>query len=123
MAIYALQNSIYKPAMRAILSITNAVNALVTTTVDGVIAANHNYITGTIVRLDIPPGFGMTQANQLYAPITVVSPIAYTIEIDTTHFDAFAIPIYYPYSYQQAQSVPIGEINSLLTAAVQNVLR
>lgn len=122
MAIYAIAYPVYQPAMRAILTITNAFPALVTTTIDGVVPADHDYITGTIVRLDIPPGFGMTQANQLFAPITVVSPTTFTIEINTTNFDAFTTPVNWPESFQKAQSLPIGEINSILTAAVQNVL-
>lgn len=122
MAIFALQNPVYEPAMRVILSITNAFPALVTTTIDGVVPANHDYITGTIARLDIPTGFGMTQANQLFGSITVVSPTTFTINIDTRPFDVFAMPVNWPYSQQKAQVVPIGEDNSILTAAVQNVL-
>lgn len=122
MAIYALARPVYKPAMRVILSITNAFPALVTTTINGVTPANHGYITGTIVRLDIPTGFGMTQANQLSGAITVVSPTTFTVDIDTTLFDIFAAPANWPYSQQKAQVVPFAEINSILTAAVKNVL-
>lgn len=122
MSIYALANPVYKPAMRVILTITNATNALVTTTYDGVVPAPHNYINGTIVRLDIPTGFGMTQANQLTGTVTVVSPTTFTVDIDTTHFDAFVTPSKFPYSFQKAQVVAIGEINSILDAAVKNVL-
>ncbi len=122
MSIYAIRNPVYKPAMRVIIAITNARNALVTTSIDGVTPADHKYITGTIVRLDIPVGFGMTQANKLFGPITVVSPTTFTIDIDTTFFDAFVIPTQYPYSYQNAQSVPFGELNDMLTASTVNVL-
>lgn len=122
MSIYALQNSIYKPAMRVVIAITNAFPAQVTTSIDGIVAAPHNYIDGTIVRIDIPTGYGMTQINQLFGPIIVNSPTTFLIDIDTTHFDVFAAPPLWPNSFQKAQCVPIGEINSILTAAVQNVL-
>ncbi len=122
MSIYALRFPVYRPAMRVLLTITNAFPALVTTTLDGVVPAAHGYITGTIVRIDIPTGFGMTQANQLTGTITVVSPTTFTVTIDTTHFDTFITPTLWPNSYQRAQVIPIGEDNSILTAAVQNVL-
>lgn len=116
MAILATQNPVYKPAMRIIDSITNANPAVVTTTFD------HNYITGTICRLNIPPGYGMVQANGLYGSITVLSDTTFSIDIDTSYFDVFSAPGSYPQSYQSAQVTPIGEDNDMLTAAVQNVL-
>lgn len=114
--ISAYQFPVFKPAMRIISAITNGFPATVTTTFD------HGYISGTIVRLDIPPGFGMVQANQQFGPITVTGNTTFTIPIDTTFYDAFAAPSTFPENYQQAQCVPIGENNDILTAAVQNVL-
>lgn len=129
MSIFALSSPTYAPAMRGIFSITNAANALITTALETVplvggvlVPGNHGYISGTIVRLDIPPNFGMTQANQLFGTITVVSPTTFTITIDTTTFDPYVIPVVWPYSQQLGQCVPIGEDNSMLTAAVQNIL-
>ena len=122
MAIYAIQNPVYQPAMRVILSITNSFPAVVVTSVDGVVPADHDYITGTIVRLDIPTGFGMTQADQLTGTIEVLSLTSFAIDIDTTLFDVFAMPAAWPFSQQQAQVVPIGEINEILTASTVNVL-
>jgi hypothetical protein len=113
---FAFKNPIYQPAMRLISSITNANPAVVATTF------NHLYITGTIVRLDIPFACGMQQANQLTGAINVLSPTTFSISIDTTQMDTFSIPMV---SYQintAAQVVPIGEINDILTAAVQNTL-
>ncbi len=122
MSIYALPRPVYRPAMRVLLSITNSFPALVTTSIDGVTPAANGYISGTIVRLDIPDGFGMTQANQKFGTITVVTPSTFTIDIDTTPFDVFVTPSLWPQSYQRAQVVPFAEVNELLTAAVQNVL-
>lgn len=116
MSILATQYPVYQPAMRIIDSITNGYPAVVTTTFD------HQYLTGTIIRLVIPEGFGMVQANQLFGEIVVTGDTTYTIDIDTTFFDVFVIPATFPESYQSAQCVPIGENNDTLLAAVQNVL-
>ena len=116
MAILAVQNPTYKPSMRIISAITNANPAVVTTTFD------HNYISGTICRLIIPAGYGILQANELFGEITVTGSDTFTINIDTSTFGAYTTPVTFPESYQYAQVVPIGENNSILTAAVQNVL-
>jgi hypothetical protein len=113
MPILAFQHPIFQPAMRIIAAITNANPASVTTTFA------HQYITLTIVRLDIPIGFGMTQANQLFGTIIVTSPTTFTINIDTTQFDVFVVPAG---TEQYAQVVPIGEDSSTLKAATLNVL-
>lgn len=117
MAILALQFPVFQPAMRVIASITNAFPLVVTTTFA------HQYKTGTIVRLDIPKADGMQQANLLYAPITVTGATTFTMPIDSTNFDAFSIPMgVSPHINTNALVVPIGEVSSMLTAAVQNVL-
>lgn len=83
MSILADQNPVFQRAMRVISSITNDYPAVVTTTFA------HQYLTGLIVRLNIPKGYGMTQANQLYGPIIVTGDSTFTIDIDTTYFDPF----------------------------------
>lgn len=113
MVIFPFEKPVFQPAMRAIAAITNSNPAIVTTTI------NHLYITGTIVRLDIPPLAGMQQANQQFGPIVVTGPTTFTIGIDTTYYDVFT-PLLSP--LQQAQAVPIAENSDILTAAVQNVL-
>lgn len=120
---YAVQFPTFQRAMRNILTITQDENALVTTTLDGINPGNHQYSTGLIVRLYIPKGFGMTQANELSGPITVVNDTQFTIPINTTNFDPFVVPDYQPGAFgTPAQVVPIGEVNSILTQATQNVL-
>lgn len=86
MSILADPNPVFQRAMRIISDITRSNPAVVTTTF------NHQYQTGMIVRLLIPAGYGMTQANQLYAPIVVTGDMTFTIDIDTTSFDRFASP-------------------------------
>lgn len=113
----AVMNPTFQPSMRIITAITNSNPAIVTTSFP------HNYKTGTIVRLDIPPADGMQQADQFFGPIIVLSSTTFSVPLDTTMFDVFAIPgSPPPYINTCAQAVPIGEVNEILTAAVQNVL-
>lgn len=116
MSILAIQNPVFKPAMRIISNITNATQAEVTTTFA------HGYITGIILRLNIPPGYGMIQANHLYSDITVTGTTTFTINLDTTHFPPFTTPVTEPDNLQYPQCVPFGEINSTLLASYKNVL-
>jgi hypothetical protein len=103
--------------MRLISAITNANPATITTTFD------NQYKTGLIVRLDLPPAVGMQQANGLTGTITVISPTTFTVNIDTTNFDVFAIPMSPPpHANTCAQVVPIGEVNEILYLATRNVL-
>ena len=114
---YANPNPPFQPAMRLIAAISQSFPMTVTTTFA------HQYIDGTIVRLDIPPADGMQQADQQTGSILVTSPTTFTMPIDSTSFDAFAIPG----SPSQAENicamvVPIGEVNETLQAATVNVL-
>ena len=114
---YSFRFPVYKPAMRVIAGITQAPIATVTTTVD------HGYLVGTIVRLDIAQTGGMLQANQKTGTIlTVPTTTTFTININTTNYDAFSVPSVWPPPYNDSQVVPIGEDNSILTAAVVNAL-
>jgi hypothetical protein len=122
MPIYALPYPIYQPAMRVILSITNSFPAIVVTSIDGINPADNDYISGMIVRLDIPKGYGMNQAHNRKGTITVINPTTFSIDIDTTLFDIFVVPTSWPLSYQKAQVVPVGEVNDMLTAATRNIL-
>lgn len=113
---------VFQRAMRIITNITNGFPALVTTSFD------HQYAVGDIVRLDIPSFFGMPQANQLAGTIlTIPTANSFTVTIDTTFFDTFAVPSHTApgvkgFGYQYAQVVPFAEINSNLGGATQNIL-
>lgn len=113
MAGIALQTPVYQPAMRIITNITQANPAVVTT------SFAHNYMNELIVRLNIPNGWGMDQANQLFGDIVVLSPTTFAVNIDTTQFYAFVTPSS-PQQYPQV--VPFGEDNDTLINAVMNVL-
>ena len=112
---YANPFPIFQRAMRIVTSITQANPAHVTTSVA------HQYMTGLIVRFVIPLPFGMPQINEMIGTITVDSPTTFFVNIDTTHFYPLVIPMPYP-SIGSPQVIPIGEDNSILTEATQNVL-
>ena len=117
MANEAVQYPTFQPAMRVITAITNDVNALVTT------SFAHQYQTGLIIRFLIPPNFGMEGLNQLKGIVTVVNDTQFTVDIDTNNFDPFVIPAVFPgRNATSAQSIPVGEVNELLTESTQNVL-
>jgi hypothetical protein len=114
---YAQMNPVFQPAMRIIAAITNSYPATVTTTFA------HQYKSGTIVRLDIPPADGMQQISGQTFPILVTGSTTFTIPIDTTNFDVFAIPAMpSPHVNTCAMVVPVGEVSSTLLAATINVL-
>lgn len=113
----AFPSPTYQPAMRLISTITQAENAVVTTTFA------HDYIDGEIVRMIIPRGFGMRQLDKKTAPITVLSDTTFSIPIDTREFDAYSTPSSSPNDKQCAQVIPIGEIASQIDGATKNVLR
>ena len=98
MTVLAQQFPVYQPAMRIIASITNAFPAVVTTTFA------HQYVTGTVVRINIPPGFGMQQINQQTAQITVTGSTTFSLPINTTSFDIFAASSSFPDDKQYADS-------------------
>ena len=131
---------VYAPQVCNITSVSNANPAVVTTgdvTYPGGIATItpfvNEYLSGTIIRLVIPPGFGMSlpsqaQVNVLTGEITVIDDHTFSINIDTPLFQPFILPA--PITLfdgsmllaQNAQAVPFSEDPGMLTAAVQNVL-
>ena len=120
---FAQQNPVYFPAVRDVLSITNAFPAVVTTTYDGVNPGNHGYQTGVILRMNIPEFFGMQALNKRVSSIMVLSPSTFSINIDTTGLDPFVIPPAQPgHAYTAAQVTPIGETSDILTMSFVNQL-
>ena len=116
MAIQAYPFPVFQPAMRVISSITNGFPAVVTTTFD------HQYISGTVMRLYVPVGYGMVQANQLTGEIVVTGTTTFAIGIDSTLFNPFTTPSTFPENTQYPQCVPFAENSATLKAATQNVL-
>jgi hypothetical protein len=114
---YANTSPSFRPAYRGITAITQANLAEVTT------SADHGYTTGLIVRLIIPPACGMPQADKMTGRITVTGTTTFTIDIDTSLFYPFAIPVpTSPHINVCPLVIPIGEDNNMLSEAERNVL-
>lgn len=110
----AIEHPQFQPAMRIITAVTNGFPCIVTT------SFAHNYLTGLVVRLDIPENYGMVQANQLFAPITYIDAVTFSMPIDTTYFDPFVVPLPGVIS-TLAQAVPMAEVAAELYQAVRDV--
>ena len=108
-----LANTMFVPARKIITEITNAFPARVTTSTD------HDYLSGEIIRIQVPLSHGMRQINQQYAPITVINNVSFYIAIDARSYEPFVIPMD---QQQFAQTTAIGEINELLDGALHNSL-
>lgn len=120
---FAVQQPTFQRAMRNILTISQDQQAVITTTFDGINPGAHDYLTGLIVRLVIPSGFGMQALNQFQGPITVINDTQFTMNIDTTALDPFVVPPYQPgFHGTPAQVVPTGEVSSIVYQAIKNVL-
>ncbi len=116
MSIQAQRFPVFKPSMRIVTAITNGLPASVTT------SFAHGYASGLIVRIVVPLGYGMQEINDLFGPIVVTGLTTFDIDIDTTNFNDFSVPVTSPADLQYAQAVPFGEINSSVYQATQNVL-
>lgn len=113
MSIQAQTFPVFQPAMRIITNITNGFPAIVTT------SFAHQYTTGLIIRLILPPGYGMTQANQQFSDITIIDSLNFSINLDTRLYYPFTVP---GSPTQYAQAIPTGEVNSTVYLATKNVL-
>jgi len=114
---FSNSSPVFKPAMRVISAMTNDNPMQVTTTID------HGYSSGIIVRILIPLANGMFQANGSTGEITVTGATTFTLPIDSSAFDVFAVPaLPDPHDFTCAQVVPIGENNGMLSEATRNVI-
>ena len=84
------------------------------------VSTNHGMAIGGRVRIVVPAGFGMTQANGLLATITAVGVNTITTDIDTTAFTAFAFPLVAGFPATFAQVVPVGEVATILSQSSTN---
>ena len=120
---YSLATPIYQPAQRDILTITQGNPTTITTTYDGTDAQAHDYLSGLIVRLVVPLGYGIQQLNGYLGPINVINTTQFTVNIDSTQFDPFVVPSYQPgFNGTPPQVIPVGEVGQNVAQAVRNVL-
>lgn len=97
----------YTPAVNDLEAVTQTNPALVTTVED------HNYVVNQEVQFFIPPDWGMRQLDKLKGIVlSIPSPKTFTVNINTSSFDAFIVPS--PPSYvviSPAQVTGIGDYN------------
>ena len=118
-----IQNPTFMPAIRDILSITQANPAVITTTFDGTNPGDNGYLSGLIVRLNIPLNFGMQALNEQIFTITVLSSSTFSIPLDTTSLEPFSVPSIQPgFNYTPAQVTPVGEVTAQLNQSFRNTL-
>lgn len=107
--------STWTPISQIITNVTQANPGVVTT------AQPHAYFDGLYVRIDMyskPNLFGMTQLSGNVYLITVLTDTTFSIDEDTTNFDAFVAAT----NPQSAQVVPVGEVATTLDNAEKNTL-
>lgn len=102
-------NPLYYPSRRTIANITQAANAVVTTTVA------HTYKVGQQVTFRVNADFGMTQINYLVGNITAVTTYTFTTDINSTAFSAF-VWANFPAADTYPQVLPVGEDTALALA-------
>lgn len=72
----------------------------------------NTYIVGMLTTLTVPPQYGMFQANELTGEIIRISGTNFTLNINASGFDAFAIPpVSYPPPSRPASLAPAGSRN------------
>ena len=86
-----LEGVIITPSSLEITAITQSNPMVLTVSVNPVTASN-TYFAGQYVKLTIPFGYGMQQANGLVAKITDVTGSNITLNVDSRNFDAFSEP-------------------------------
>lgn len=98
----------YYPRRRFVTKITQATQAVVT------LSVTHGYTVGQLVRFVVPSAYGMVEMDGLQGEITAINTTTtsgntVTVNIDSSGFTAFALPLTAAYPFTQAQMVPIGE--------------
>ena len=113
--VYPILNPIFQPAMRLIEDVILGPTTSIET------MQPHLYRTGLIVRILWPQNCGTWQLNNTIGPITVTGASTFTMAVDSTYFDAPAVPSIPVTVHSYPSVVPVGEINPELHQAVHNI--
>ncbi len=81
------------PSALEITAITQAFPMVVTVDVNNISTESNTYIVGMAVKLYVPYEFGMFQANNLVGSINSINGSDLSLDIDSSKFDAFSIPV------------------------------
>jgi len=95
------------PSSLNITAITNAFPMVITVEISNESTEANTYIVGMAVRLFIPYDYGMFQANNLVGTIIAIDNLNFSLNLDSSQFDVFAIP-----GSNQAQPASISPAGS-----------
>lgn len=104
--------STWSPYRNTIASISTSNPGVVTT------SGPHGYQTGLSVRLVFPDDFGMPEVQNQLFEILVLTPISFSIGVDTSNYAPFALGS----SLQVPQVSPVSEDAFSLSQAEHNTL-
>lgn len=104
--------STWTPLRQTIANITQANPGVVTTDDD------HGYYDGLFVRFQFFSDCGMDQLNDNQYLIEVLSDTTFSIDVNTSSFDAFTLVN----SSQSPQCIPVGELATTLANVERNTL-
>lgn len=98
------------PSSLLITAATRAFPMVITVAIGNTSTEANTYIVGQNVRMTVPTTYGMFQANGLVGTITAINGSNLTLNLDSSGFDAFAIPS--GVTVQQPASIaPFGSRN------------
>lgn len=81
------------PSSLLITAATNSYPMVITVAVGNSASEANTYSVGMAVKLNIPRSYGMSQANGLVGTITSISDSSFSLNIDSSLFDVFAVPV------------------------------
>lgn len=92
-----MANSYLKPVIQIpssleITAITQAMPMVITIEIQNYATEVNTYIVGMAIKLMVPNSYGMYQANGLIGTITAINGTDFTLDLDSSQFDAFVVP-------------------------------
>lgn len=80
------------PSSLVITAITRTAPMVISVAIGNSVTEANTYIVGMAVRLFVPQTYGMYQANGLIGTITAINGLNFTLNLDSSQFDAFVVP-------------------------------
>ena len=80
------------PSSLTITAITQSAPMVITVAINNAASEAVTYIVGMAVRLNVPQTYKMFQAKNLVGTIIEINGLNYTLNIDSSQFDAFVVP-------------------------------